>query len=285
MKKIMFLAAAVVAMMVASCTKNVQADLKEDVDSLTYELGVGQADGLKQYMQFQLGVDSTQIDEFIRGMQEGALNDADPKQNAYLKGLEVGKQVQQMIKGLSSEVYGNDSTKTLNVNNLLAGLVAGLKGEATMTSQEALESFEKRLQPIKEQNLLQQFGDNKKAGEDYLAKNAKAEGVKVLEGGVQYKVLTEGKGALPTDSSKVEVKYEGKLIDGTVFDSNYDREQPFVVDLKTPHVIPGWVDVLKVMPVGAKWEVTIPQERAYGAQNMGQIKPFSTLIFTIERQK
>lgn len=285
MKKMMFLAAAAAAMLVTSCQKNVQADLKEDVDSLTYELGVGQADGLKQYMTFQLGVDSTQIDEFIRGMQEGALNDADPKQNAYLKGLEVGKQVQQMIKGLTSEVYGNDSTKTLNINNLLAGLTAGLRGEATMTSQEALESFEKRLQPIKEQNLLSQYGENKKAGEDYLAKNAKAEGVTVLPSGVQYKVITEGKGALPTDSTKVEVKYEGKLIDGTVFDSNLDRDQPFVVDLKTPRVIEGWTEVLKIMPVGAKWEVTIPQEKAYGSQNMGQIQPFSTLIFTIERQK
>jgi len=285
MKKLMFLAAAVAAMMVASCTKNVQADLKADVDSLTYDLGVGQADGLKQYMTMQLGVDSTQLDEFIRGMQEGALNDADPKQNAYLKGLEVGKQVQQMIKGLTQEVYGNDSTKTLNVNNLLAGLTDGLKGTAKMTSQQALESFENRLKPLKEKSMLEQYGDNKKAGEDYLAKNAKAEGVTTLKSGVQYKVLTPGAGPLPTDSTKVEVKYEGKLIDGTVFDSNLEREQPFTVDLKTPHVIEGWVEVLKLMPVGAKWEVTIPQDKAYGSQNMGQIKPFSTLIFTIERQK
>lgn len=285
MKKMMFLAAAVAAMMVTSCQKNVQADLKEDVDSLTYELGVGQADGLKQYMTMQLGVDSTQIDEFIRGMQEGALNEQDAKQNAYLKGLEVGKQVQQMIKGLTSEVYGNDSTKTLNINNLLAGLTDGLQGKATMTSEEALKKFEERLKPLKEKSMEAQYGDNKKAGEDYLAKNAKAEGVVTLPSGLQYKVLTEGKGALPTDSSKVEVKYEGKLIDGTVFDSNYDREQPFIVDLRAPRVIEGWTEILKLMPAGSKWEVTIPQELAYGAQDMGQIKPFSTLIFTIERTK
>ena len=285
MKKMMFLAAAVAAMMVTSCQKNVQADLKEDVDSLTYELGVGQADGLKQYMTMQLGVDSTQIDEFIRGMQEGALNDQDAKQNAYLKGLEVGKQVQQMIKGLTSEVYGNDSTKTLNIKNLLSGLTDGLKGKATMTSEEALKKFEERLKPLKEKSMEAQYGENKKAGEDYLAKNAKAEGVVTLPSGLQYKVLTEGKGALPTDSSKVEVKYEGKLIDGTVFDSNYDREQPFIVDLRAPRVIEGWTEILKLMPAGSKWEVTIPQELAYGAQDMGQIKPFSTLIFTIERTK
>ena len=285
MKKLVFLAAAAAALLVVSCQKNVSADLKEDVDSLTYELGVAQADGLKQYMTFQLGVDSTQIDEFLRGVQEGALNEPSAKEDAYRKGLDVGKQVQQMIKGLTQEVYGNDSTKTLNVNNLLAGLIDGLKGNANMSAQEAMESFEARLAPIKEQNLLSEFGENKKAGEEYLAKNAKAEGVTTLPSGVQYKVIEAGKGVLPTDSSKVEVKYEGKLIDGTVFDSNLEREQPFVIDLKAPHVIPGWVEVLKIMPLGAKWEVTIPQEQAYGKQNMGQIKPFSTLIFTIERQK
>ena len=285
MKKLVFLAAAAAALLVVSCQKNVSADLKEDVDSLTYELGVAQADGLKQYMTFQLGVDSTQIDEFLRGVQEGALNEPSAKEDAYRKGLDVGKQVQQMIKGLTQEVYGNDSTKTLNVNNLLAGLIDGLKGNANMSAQEAMESFEARLAPIKEQNLLSEFGENKKAGEEYLAKNAKAEGVTTLPSGVQYKVIEAGKGVLPTDSSKVEVKYEGKLIDGTVFDSKLEREQPFVIDLKAPHVIPGWVEVLKIMPLGAKWEVTIPQEQAYGKQNMGQIKPFSTLIFTIERQK
>ena len=285
MKKLVFLAAAAAALLVVSCQKNVSADLKEDVDSLTYELGVAQADGLKQYMTFQLGVDSTQIDEFLRGVQEGALNEPSAKEDAYRKGLDVGKQVQQMIKGLTQEVYGNDSTKTLNVNNLLAGLIDGLKGNANMSAQEAMESFEARLAPIKEQNLLSEFGENKKAGEEYLAKNAKAEGVTTLPSCVQYKVIEAGKGVLPTDSSKVEVKYEGKLIDGTVFDSNLEREQPFVIDLKAPHVIPGWVEVLKIMPLGAKWEVTIPQEQAYGKQNMGQIKPFSTLIFTIERQK
>ena len=93
----------------------------------------------------------------------------------------------------------------------------------------------------------------------------------------------EGTGALPTDTSTVKCLYEGRLIDGTVFDSNTEEgRDPFEVNLGMPRVIPGWVEALKLMPAGSKWEVYIPQDLGYGQQDMGQIKPFSTLIFTIE---
>lgn len=285
MKKILFLAAAVAALVVTSCSNGVKADLKTDVDSLAYELGVAQSDGLKQYMTMQLGVDSTQIEEFIKGMKEGAFSEPSDKQNAYNKGIEVGRQVQQMAKGLGNDVFAGDTTKTVNVQNLLAGLVAGLKGEATETSEEAYKTFNEKMEPIREKHMLEQFGENKKQGEDYLAKNAKKEGVTVLPSGVQYKVITAGDGALPTDTSTVSVNYEGKLIDGTVFDSSYERNNPLKVNMAAPRVIEGWVEVLKLMPAGSKWEVVIPQDKAYGKQNMGQIKPFSTLIFTIETLK
>lgn len=282
MKKIAFVAA-VAAVALSSCGGGeVKPDFKDEVDSLTYELGVAQSEGLKQYMTMQLSVDSTQLDEFIKGVKEGALNDADPKKDAFYKGIDVGKQLQQMSKGLGNQVYGDDSTKTISVNNLLAGIVAGLKGTANETSEEAGQKFEALLEPIRAKNLEKEFGDNKKAGEKYLAENAKKEGVVTLPSGVQYKVLTKGTGALPTDSSVVKVNYEGKLIDGTKFDSSYDRNQPLEVNMATPRVIPGWVEVLKLMPAGSVWEVTIPQEQAYGMQNQGQIKPFSTLIFKME---
>ena len=286
MKKIMLAATCIAAIVCTSCTNtDVKATLKDNVDSLTNYLGIAQAEGLKSYMQYQLQVDSAYHDEFIKGMIEGATSKDDPKQAAYMKGIEVGKQIKGMADNLSTEVYQNDSTKKVPVQNLLAGIIAGLKGEATMTTDSAYAEFQKLLTPIQEANSLAKWGDQKKANEDFLAENAKKEGVQTLPSGVQYKVITAGDGALPTDSSVVKCQYEGRLIDGTVFDSSYKRNEPFEVNLAQPRVIKGWVEVLKLMPAGSKWEVYIPQEQGYGSQDMGDIKPYSTLIFTIETLK
>ena len=284
MKKMMMMAAAVAmtAIAMVSCDNNGSATLKDGVDSLAYDCGVFQSEGLKQYMTMQLGIDSAYIDDFIKGMKEGAMNEADPKKEAYLSGLAIGKDIQGMAKNLTQQVYGDDSTKSVNVKVLIAGFEAGLKNKDGRTAEEAYNDFNAKLQPVREAQLLKDFGDNKKAGEQYLAKNKKKEGVKVTKSGLQYKVLVEGDGALPTDTSTLKVNYEGKLIDGTVFDSSYERNMPFEINMRMPGVIEGWVEALKMMPAGSKWEVTIPQELAYGAQNQGPIKPFSTLIFTIE---
>ena len=284
MKKIMMMAAAVAmtAMTMVSCDNNGSATLKDGVDSLAYDCGVFQSEGLKQYMTMQLGIDSAYIDDFIKGMKEGAMNEADPKKEAYLSGLAIGKDIQGMAKNLTQQLYGDDSMKTVNVKTLLAGFEAGLKNQDGRSAEEAYNDFNAKLKPVREAQLLKDFGDNKKAGEEYLAKNKKKEGVKVTKSGLQYKVLVEGDGALPTDSSILKVNYEGKLIDGTVFDSSYERNMPFEINMRMPGVIDGWVEALKMMPAGSKWEVTIPQDLAYGAQNQGPIKPFSTLIFTIE---
>lgn len=276
-------AVAMTAMTMVSCDSKGGANLKDGVDTLAYNLGVAQTEGLKQYMTMQLGVDTTYMTEFIKGMKEGAVNEVDPKKTAYMKGLEVGGQVQQMAKGLTQQVYAGDSTKSVNVKALLAGLVAGLQNEAAMTADEAYEAFNSQLEPIRIANLEKQYGDNKLAGEKYLEENKAKEGVTVTESGLQYKVLVAGDGELPSDTTTLKVNYEGRLIDGTVFDSSYERNSPLTVDMAQPRVIEGWVEALKLMPAGSKWEITIPQELGYGSQETGGlIKPFSTLIFTVE---
>lgn len=259
------------------------ASLKNDVDTLSYALGMSQSDGIKEYLSERLGIDTAYIDDFLKGVTEGATAGEDKKKAAYMAGLQIGTQFgTQMLKGANYELFGNDSTQTISLKNVIAGFADGVKSKGTlMTVDQARKTFEVKMTAIKKASMEKQYGEYKKANEKYLADNAKKPGVVTLPSGVQYKVITEGKGALAADTSMVKVHYEGKTIDGQVFDSSYKRGEP--VDMRANQVIPGWKEVLTKMPVGSKWEVSIPADLAYGAEARGQIiKPFSTLVFTIE---
>ena len=124
------------------------------------------------------------------------------------------------------------------------------------------------------------YAANKAAGEKFLAENAKKPGVKVTESGLQYKIIKEGKGAIPNNTDLVKVHYKCISIDGTEFDSSYKRNAPS--SFRPNHLIAGWTEALTMMPVGSKWELYIPQELAYGAREAGQIKPFSALVYEVE---
>jgi FKBP-type peptidyl-prolyl cis-trans isomerase FklB len=137
------------------------------------------------------------------------------------------------------------------------------------------------MKEVKTEQALLKYGDNKKAGEDFLKTNAKKKDVKTLPCGVQYKVLKEGKGALPTSSQKVKVNYEGRTVDGHVFDSSYQRGEPAVFGVN--QVIAGWTEALQLMPEGSKWELYIPYQLAYGeAGAHGAIPPCAALTFVVE---
>ena len=244
---------------------------------------LAQTQGLKDYLVGRLGVDTAYIDEFIKGLNEGANAGDDKKKAAYYAGIQIGQQISgQMVKGINHELFGDDSTKTISLKNFMAGFVAGTTGkDALMTVDSANVVAQTMMRSIKAKVLEKEFGPNKKAGEDFLAKNAKAEGVVTLPSGVQYKVLKEGNGAIPADTSRVKVHYEGRTLDGKVFDSSYKRGQ--ATDFRANQVIKGWTDALTHMPAGSVWEVYIPQELAYGERQQGaDIKPFSMLIFKIE---
>ena len=285
MKKFTFAAlAAVSAVMMFACGNGTpKANLKSDVDTVSYAIGMAQTQGLKEYLVGRLGVDTAYMDDFIKGLNEGANAGDDKKKAAYYAGIQIGQQISnQMVKGINHELFGEDSTKTISLKNFMAGFIAGTVGKGgLMTVDSAAQVAQDMMRAIKAKNLEKEFGGNKADGEKYLAENAKKEGVKVLESGVQYKVIKEGTGAMPKDTSMVKVHYEGKTIDGKVFDSSYKRNEP--ADFRANQVIKGWTDALVHMPAGSIWEVYIPQELAYGERQQGtDIKPFSTLIFKIE---
>jgi FKBP-type peptidyl-prolyl cis-trans isomerase len=147
--------------------------------------------------------------------------------------------------------------------------------------QSAMRAFQS-MQEAKKAEFIKNMGeDNLKQGEAFLAENAKKEGVKVTDSGLQYKVITAGKGDSPTRDSQVSVHYRGTLLDGTEFDSSYRRGQP--AEFGVTQVIPGWTEALLMMQEGDKWEVYIPANLAYGAGGAGrEIGPNATLIFEIE---
>lgn len=287
MKKLIFAAVtAVVAATFMACGNGTpSANLKTDLDSASYAFGVTQSQGLKDYLVNGVGLDTTYMDDFFKGLQEAvhASSNGNKKKEAYLMGLQIGQAVGgRMIKGLNQQMFGEDSTKTISIENFLAGFITATKGEdGVMTAEKAEEISSTLMKKINEQNMEKQFGEYKKNCEKYVADYAKKEGVKALPGGIYYKVIKEGKGAIPTDSSTVKVNYEGKTIDGEIFDSSYQRNQP--ASFPANRVIPGWTTALTNMPVGSVWEVVIPQDKAYGAQQQGEkIKPFSALVFKIE---
>ena len=283
MKKFSILAAVAVAAIMGSCTNGTPtANLKDDVDTLSYAFGIAQTRGLKEYLTQRMDVDTTYIDDFIKGLNEGANSGDSKKKAAYYAGIQIGQQIsQQMVKGINYEIFGDDSTRTISLNNFLAGFVSATKGKGSlMTVDEATSTVETMLKSVKAKVMNEKYGDWKKQCEDYMAQIAKKEGIKELGDGVYYEVLTEGTGAIPADTSRVEVNYEGKLLNDTIFDSSYQRGEP--MKFRCNQVIPGWIKALTNMPVGSTWMVYIPQEQAYGEREAGKITPFSCLIFKIE---
>lgn len=172
----------------------------------------------------------------------------------------------------------------LNLDTFELGFRDGYEGKDAALTQEQMQQILMEYQEKKQKEMVEkrqeQAVTNLEAGEAFLAENAKKEGVQVTESGLQYKVLTPGTGESPSESDIVTVNYEGKLIDGTVFDSSYERGEPTQFPLN--QVIPGWTEGLQLMKKGGKYEFYIPAELAYGETGNANIEPNSTLIFTVE---
>ncbi len=285
MKKLTFMAAlAIAAATMTSCGDGTPtANLKNDVDTLSYAMGMANTQGLKDYLVQGKGIDTTYIADFIKGLNDGANAADNKKKAAYYAGIEIGQQLAgDGMRRMNMNIFGDDSTKTLSQKNFMAGFVTATLGKhGLMTLEEANEIVPRLMEQVRKRALEEQYGENREAGEKFLAENAKKDGVVTLPSGLQYKVIKEGAGKIPADTSTVTVHYEGRLINDSVFDSSYKRNQPMTV--RANQNIKGFTEALTHMPAGSVWEVYIPQNLAYAERQAGaMIKPFSALIFKIE---
>lgn len=281
MKKSTALMVLAAAAGLASCGQNTpKANMKSDVDTLSYMVGVSNSQGLKDYVVGRLGVDTTYMADFIRGIKEGTKSTS-AKEKAYMAGMQIGQQVSgDMYDAINNQLFAGDSTTTMSKENFLAGFIAAVEENSIVTPDSASVYVRTKSEEIKTKALEAKYGEYKKENEEFLVNNKTKDGIKVTESGLQYRIIKEGKGAIPTKDSRVKVHYKGTMIDGTEFDSSYERKEP--TTFRADQVIKGWTEALTMMPVGSKWELYIPQELAYGSREAGKIKPFSTLIFEVE---
>lgn len=264
--------------------KNKKAQVEKvdtvDVKTFSYLIGRLNTEGLAEYLARQKGVDAKYMAQFIEGFGKTELTEADLQAKARIAGTEIREDVsKRVMPNISKQM--NDSVDLLNHDEFLRGFMEGLMGtESAISNDFAIKIVEKQMKYYQESMMERKYGANRKAGEEFLKANLKNKDVKQTASGLQYKVITKGEGPIPTNTQRVKVHYEGRLIDGKVFDSSYKRGQPATFGVN--QVIKGWTEALTMMPAGSKWELYIPQELAYGAREQKEIPAFSCLIFTVE---
>src|SRR5574344_191933 len=276
------------AILVSASLSTVQAASKKDkkespkpvsissaTDSLSYAAGYEATSGLVPFIQQQYKVDTTYMADFVTSFQEALKNatDTTPQGRARAAGIQIAQMVtDRILPGMKEQLKRPD----INDQIFYKGFIGALTKDPSVFA-----NVEKATQ-YRTNTLMA-------AGENWLKVNSVKPGVKTLPDGLQYKVIVEGTGEKPQKTDEVEVIYEGRLIDGTVFDASYKHcnkkkdDADITPDkFKAGDLIKGWTEALTMMPVGSKWEIYVPQELAYGAREAGQIKPYSTLIFEVE---
>ena len=253
----------------------------DDPLKLATATGVAMADAVLQNdaLLQRLGVDANHIDDYLNGMTEGRKTFSNEQAKAFAAGIVAGHFVaSQRLPFYDSQLSGDDSTRVINATVALAAFGHAMgAGRLQLTEKEAEACLERHTLSL----VTDQYADNKTAGQQFLAENKTKDGVQTTASGLQYKVLKQGDGPVPTATDVVKVHYEGRLIDGTVFDSSLARGEPMLLPLN--EVIDGWAEALQLMPVGSEWELYIPQELAYGSESIGEsVKPFSTLIYRVQ---
>lgn len=254
----------------AKCVDKVaQVTLGNKLDSLNYAFGMFQGSQIKHYILTN-DSDGTQRKELIANINLGLKSSI-----KFPQAVKMAEQIGKDLKDHEAEGFMGIETINYNFELIKQGMINGLSEDTCMmTGAQANEYLQSTIDRIK-------YGSTKEDGEKFLAENAKREGVVTTESGLQYEIITLGKGAKPAATDKVKVHYEGTLIDGTVFDSSIQRGEPITFGLN--QVIKGWTEGVQLMPVGSKFRFYIPYDLAYGERGAGeQIPPYAALIFDVE---
>lgn len=284
MKKILFVAAIASTALFSACEKKAgeSVELKNEVDTVSYALGClnsAPSATINQHLQ-RNGSDSAYVKEFLIGLEDGLSAADDKKKLAYMMGTMIGMQGSQAIQQVGSQMFGSDSTKTLDLELFLQGFrdmmnetPAFKNAEGKPVTQMEIQMIMRTAMEAAEAKALE---ITKKASADFMAEVAKKEGVKALGNGVFYKEIKAGEGECPAAEDNVVIAYEGRLTNGKVFDKNDN------FPATANRFIPGFNLALQNMKPGAEWEVYIPSDQAYGDRSMGgDIPAGSALIFKL----
>jgi FKBP-type peptidyl-prolyl cis-trans isomerase FklB len=279
MKKLMsyavFCATALIIVSLSSCAPSVpKANLKTDIDSLSYAYGVQITQGLDSYLE-NMGFEDAEKAAFFKSFLEASrIKSNDTIAAARIQGMAVGRQVTGWFDNFNEQVFGPESTQSLNQSQFLAGFIAAARDKnALFSSEDASFFIETRVAEIQAKANEHLRVEN----QAFLDANKSKEGVITTESGIQYKIEREGNGPKPTEQNIVRVKYRGTDIHGVEFDSN--EEAVFGLD----RVISGWTEGIQLMSVGSVYTFYIPYNLAYGeGGNPPVIQPFATLIFDVE---
>jgi FKBP-type peptidyl-prolyl cis-trans isomerase FklB len=218
--------------------------------------------------------------DFVKGFMTCVSQGDDPKAKAFQMGMTIAQQLKErMLPGMKKEL--TDTPDSIVEPIFYRGFTDALMQDTTLFKvSNAATFFKEKMESNMKARDEKRYGANRDAGKQFLAENARKDSVITLPSGLQYKVLVKGNGKVPQLTDKVKVHYEGRLLDGTVFDSSYKRGEPS--EMTPKQVIKGWTEALTMMPEGSKWQLYIPYDLAYGDREAGQIKPYSMLIFDVE---